>query len=626
MKNQKTFHFSLGPVQGFIAQARRTRDFWSGSFLLSCLAGEAMLTVIESGGKLILPAVAEESQINDPLLLALQQRRRGSALPRGPAIATLPNRFQAVVPADFEPAACEEAVKKAWAAAGEAVWQRYLEPVAHLGKGTREIWERQLTGFWEISWVVGSDGTFLDRRKNWRSHVPPVEPGDKCTLAGNYQELSGYVRTKERERQEMFWAALRERLPGPELAEDERLCAVALIKRLFPLVAEEVLWRVPQRYPSTPYLAAVPWLVEVCRTRAEEARKYGVKASRLPDVNRRERPEHFVRLREVLERNPEVREFASLDGNCFFEAALQNRHLWEQEKIKGTETALLRSELTTLLKELAPPAAPFYAMLVMDGDNMGALLRRCGTEKVSCALNAFSRKVQYIIDRYNGVTVFAGGDDVLALLPLQDALPAALALDDEYRKSFTGSGIAPPDGTISGAIVYAHYSTPLTTVYREAHRLLDEVAKEMTGRDSLAVAVRKSSGRVLTWAAPWQKVHRETGNVFDPLVEAFQSRDRKSRELNSNFFYNLRNRFEKILAGGQERLLTGLDVVDVLAAEYLRNRERECSREEARERMGQLLRVCRRYRRNENGEIQEMEGITLDGALLVRFLAQKGVS
>lgn len=34
MTDQTTFHFTLGPVQGFVAQARRTRDFWAGSFLL----------------------------------------------------------------------------------------------------------------------------------------------------------------------------------------------------------------------------------------------------------------------------------------------------------------------------------------------------------------------------------------------------------------------------------------------------------------------------------------------------------------------------------------------------------------------------------------------------------------
>lgn len=37
----KHLHFHLRPVQGFFAEARRTRDIWAGSFLLSRLVGEA---------------------------------------------------------------------------------------------------------------------------------------------------------------------------------------------------------------------------------------------------------------------------------------------------------------------------------------------------------------------------------------------------------------------------------------------------------------------------------------------------------------------------------------------------------------------------------------------------------
>ena len=96
--------------------------------------------------------------------------------------------------------------------------------------------------FWDISWVLADtdkEVDILDRRKNWRSHVPTVEPGDKCTLLGNYQELSGFVRVrpKERERQDEFWQCLRglrDRLAWYELRPDERLCAISLIKRLFP--------------------------------------------------------------------------------------------------------------------------------------------------------------------------------------------------------------------------------------------------------------------------------------------------------------------------------------------------------------------------------------------------------
>ncbi|MGI6709155.1 MAG: type III-B CRISPR-associated protein Cas10/Cmr2 [Dethiobacteria bacterium] len=44
-------NFSIGPVQGFIARARKTRDFWAGSFLLSYLAGQAMAVILENEGQ-----------------------------------------------------------------------------------------------------------------------------------------------------------------------------------------------------------------------------------------------------------------------------------------------------------------------------------------------------------------------------------------------------------------------------------------------------------------------------------------------------------------------------------------------------------------------------------------------
>ena len=43
----KQFHFMLSPVQSFISQARRTRDFWAGSFLLSWLSAVAMQAVLK---------------------------------------------------------------------------------------------------------------------------------------------------------------------------------------------------------------------------------------------------------------------------------------------------------------------------------------------------------------------------------------------------------------------------------------------------------------------------------------------------------------------------------------------------------------------------------------------------
>jgi CRISPR-associated protein Cmr2 len=43
------FTMSLGPVQGFIAAARRTRDLWAGSWLLSEVAKAAANCLHQNG-------------------------------------------------------------------------------------------------------------------------------------------------------------------------------------------------------------------------------------------------------------------------------------------------------------------------------------------------------------------------------------------------------------------------------------------------------------------------------------------------------------------------------------------------------------------------------------------------
>ncbi len=119
-----TLVFAIGPVQGFIAQARRTRDLWAGSFLLSWLAGKAMRAVVdELKGEIVVPAVD-----TDPLFCAL-----GGDCPDGtPFIGSLPNQFTARVPAGTPQTACRDvvaaAVTGAWTGLGEAVWDAFVKP------------------------------------------------------------------------------------------------------------------------------------------------------------------------------------------------------------------------------------------------------------------------------------------------------------------------------------------------------------------------------------------------------------------------------------------------------------------------------------------------------------------
>jgi len=159
------FHFTLGPVQSFVAQARRTKDFWAGSFLLAYLSGVAMASTRQMGGRILFPLP------DDDFLGAIVGERR-----QGPRQGNVPNRFKAEVPEDFDPERVVATVCSVWEALAETVWRNDLNNYEETP--TRKIWERQIRSFWETSWAMSSDAgaaNLLDRRKNWRTHLPPQQ-------------------------------------------------------------------------------------------------------------------------------------------------------------------------------------------------------------------------------------------------------------------------------------------------------------------------------------------------------------------------------------------------------------------------------------------------------------------
>ena len=285
---EETFHFSIGPVQGFVAQARRTRDLWAGSYLLSYLTGVGMKSVKDAGGEITLPKID-----GDPLFLALN-----GAVPKNhddiaARVGSLPNRFEGSV-AEPEKILKDAAVQveQAWKKIADEVLKK-LEEKATVDNDTRLIWKRQVNGFWEVAWVIGGDGSALDQRKNFRTYCINDEPGEKCTICGERQALSagnndGAATIKE------WWRKVANTFNGERgyhfLPDGkERLCAVCFIKRVFPLVSKEAIgWDVYKNYPSTAYMSAVDWL----KTMLENATK---------NVNTAEALEKFINEAESLD-------------------------------------------------------------------------------------------------------------------------------------------------------------------------------------------------------------------------------------------------------------------------------------------------------------------------------------
>ncbi len=621
--------FSLGPVQGFVAQARRTRDLWSGSFLLSYLSGCAISEVIDKGGEIKIPDVSD-----DALLAWIRGYRDGDA----PIIGTIPNRFEALVADDPKGVARSAAkvVQSKWEEIAKAVWTEFVADVAEKNNKTEVIWNRQVKNFWEISWVVGSEISAMNSRKNWRigGHLED-EPGDHCTMMGDLQELSGFIRSKERVKQNRFWERLssQPKIGKLDIREGERLCALALIKRLFPKVSEEAIgWEVETtNWPSTPYVAAIPWLKSVIDAAPEDADNYAgnvLKASKGADRKgiSRKIGSFSVKHNRILD----------LDGNFYFESALIDCKRTPFDVTPASlknfeeETKKKRKELKIQLRGLAEKvnksrAIPFYAMLLMDGDNMGKLMGdyKDKEELITKALSAFTKDVQKIVKARDGVTIYAGGDDVLAMLPMPEALKCAKELSEIYEQHFRDF-IPEAKATISSGLVFSHYHIPLSTVMREAHHILDDVAKDQNGRGSIAVSVLKNSGKYCQWTVTWNRLTDEKGgDRIDDLV--FKVQEGPQKQFSKSFFYGMRDDLA-VLSGDQilkpgsyAKLVEGLDPLPLLTAEYMKSRERKVSKEEAEERVPALLELS--YKAHNMSGVDKTV-LSPDAAMLIKFLSQ----
>ncbi len=645
---KEILHFTLGPVQGFIGDARRTRDFWAGSFLLSWLSGHAMAALDKAGGKIDFPQA-----VDDELFRAIRHKE----ITTTPYIGSLPNRFKAdVSDVKGDPVKiCKKAILDAWEKLECAVWKQFIEgDIASKGKGgakkTKDIWERQVDNFWDINWVVGApefdkkdpskpiDGKWLDQRKNWRTHLQADEPGDLCRLMGKYQELSGYHRIGGKGEQKTFWDGLASKISALNLRPDERLCAIALIKRLFPVLdnIEEIIGWNPGgngmdiiHWPSVSYIATVPWLKGVEDTLGNsEQSNYWKNADK--NVSGDFMGEYHTKL-FGFEKNG----LFKLDGHLLHEDGIR---AWKADDLNGDddgEKAGSRKALLDGLKDIqdkvGDKASEFYAVLIMDGDRIGAKIGEF-EETVSTGLATFTGAVKDYFDPgtkdnpgnpANGVLIYAGGDDVLAFVPVDTAIEAATFLQEKYMKAFeqatTEHGGYIKDFTMSGALVFAQYKTPLRAVLKKAHHYLDNIAKDKNGRDSLAIAVMKPGGIAYDWVSGW-------GVPIGALDDIAENK----KQYSNSFFYNVRARYAPLFEGDDPAADRETQAVisddpkfmrSILTAEYKKQFRQKELKGMTEDEIGVAISKLMLIGRPTNGAGDKSPNYHFDGALVARFLS-----
>ncbi len=459
---------AIGPVQDFIATARRSRDLWFGSWFLSEISKTVARTLVDvNGGRsdsLIFPAASEDD---------LKQNSAFNSA----------NKILAVIDADPKPIGVRikvEANARLCEIADEAFRGRTFDV---------ELANKQLADLIELYWVAvefdGSDASYpaarakaeflMAARKNtrdfrsvdWGSRIP------KSSLDGKRESvIYDQARRGPSELYRDF-----------KIRKGEQLCGVGLLKRLGVGFAEDGIRL--DRIASTSHIAAKPFLDKLTNKAAFEEFKrklieLGIDHSEFHSVPQYQ--SHPV--------------FGQADGHLLFEDRMRD-YFETDEEIKNAKT-ILNEFLGTAFGKKGRPE-PYYALLAADGDNIGkaidAQTTPSGHRAFSQALSCFSSQVRTIVnERHKGSLFYSGGDDVLALVPLDTVLGCADELNSEFTRSMAqfvdADGKSP---TLSVGIAVAHHLQPLTDALDLA-RTAEGEAKKVDGKNGLAVIVDKRSG------------------------------------------------------------------------------------------------------------------------------------
>lgn len=158
---------------------------------------------------------------------------------------------------------------------------------------------------------------------------------------------------------------------------------------------------------------------------------------------------------------------------------------------------------------------PYVAVVAMDGDQMGKWMdgerRLAGESESNLELHhkVFSEKLaifsnecaEPIVRKHKGQLIYAGGDDVLAMLPAT----RVFACVAELRKAFNekiGCDANNNSADVSCGIAVAHKEYPLQRMVKEAQRA-EHRAKNDYERGAFAFSLLKRGGEIVHWGAKW---------------------------------------------------------------------------------------------------------------------------
>ena len=533
--------FSVGPVQGFIASARRSRDLWSGSWLLSELSKACAKSLKEQGATLIFPHITNNADLeaNSSFLVG--------------------NKIQAVIDTADE-------LTDIITNAKHATYQRFKDEADHAWGGLstyheqlrEDIWRSQLNDYVEIqvAWskidertsyhdAVQNVARVLASRKATREFQPSATSPYQSERMIPKSSLDGMRETVIKEETDDKGRAknlLKDLHKKLSLSKSEQLDTAGVVKRLgFGEAVEQF----------TPFtrVTAHAWLEQI-------ADKEPQALAQLKDIYR-----ELVTLgvATAVRGNNKIYQDFPYDAQLLYPSRLDVAHQdWYGDDAVLDNLKLLKNTLRPLYQKYGEPYR-YGVMLLADGDRMGELLDKATSadehQAITAALSNFAGAVAQVMRDYRGHCIYAGGDDVLGFVPLDKAYQCADALQKLFADSLHSVAKqlkADKSPTLSVGLAICHIMTPLGVI-RELAQQAEKYAKgdHITKadeqefnqrRNALGVLLSVRSGTDTKLRFNWHDTggHRFFNDAIKMYLEIDKDGELKNRDIPSRIAYDIR--------------------------------------------------------------------------------------
>jgi CRISPR-associated protein Cmr2 len=535
-QNNSLFLFTIGPVKSFISQARKAQDFYMGSFMLSYFTFIAMEEVIENCGpsSIIYPDLYKQ-----PLMDWYLKNKGLEPKNFNPAhitLPTIPNRFVAII-GTTDKNKIEEISKNMIIKIKNEIKrtkEKILEELkidVKLSDTQKEILQNQLSDFPQIYWVAipwkkGDNDIQIDDLKdfftddkinNWKElykfanekgeHSPNIgflyqlfytaleksmgarknlrefeqkqEEGRKCSLCGERNVLFFWESKNKNKflKYNPMACDLTGKIEQKYLTDGEGLCALCFLKRTFEIYLEKEFGSIFKdfSFPSVAEVACADFKEKALEKAKEDFDKYEKEFFKILGDDKKF---SYLKIKSLSKLKLEK----TLEGSWFYEENLSVKKFNDElgVSVNSSQIKHLKDCLGSLYAKAGKPKK-YYAVLYLDGDNMGKWLsgellpeiqyaynsevwgklpkefkgenkdkkesgliqlipKKILTPAIHSAISTalrnyaieFVRKI--VEEEHLGKLIYAGGDDVLAFVNLKDLFEVM----EKLRWAFSG--------------------------------------------------------------------------------------------------------------------------------------------------------------------------------------------